>query len=66
MSADNPTATRSAERNVAAIERAADVLFLFARSEARTLGVTEIASHPRDLQGRGAQDPRRRCATAIS
>jgi len=35
---------RSTERNVAAIERAADVLFLFARSEARTLGVTEIAT----------------------
>lgn len=44
MPAEAPTATRSAERNVAAIERAADVLFLFARSEARTLGVTEIAS----------------------
>jgi IclR family acetate operon transcriptional repressor len=38
------TTNRSTERNVAAIERAADVLFLFARSEARTLGVTEIAS----------------------
>ncbi|MCP4436983.1 MAG: IclR family transcriptional regulator [Actinomycetia bacterium] len=43
MPADS-TGNRTAERNVAAIERAADVLFLFARSEARTLGVTEIAS----------------------
>jgi DNA-binding IclR family transcriptional regulator len=43
LSAESTT-NRSTERNVAAIERAADVLFLFARSEARTLGVTEIAS----------------------
>lgn len=44
MSADSSTSNRSGERNVAAIERAADVLFLFARCEARTLGVTEISS----------------------
>lgn len=34
---------RTGERNVAAIERAADVLFLFASSGNGTLGVTEIA-----------------------
>ena len=44
MSGEKSTNGRSTERNVAAIERAADVLFLFARSEARTLGVTEIGS----------------------
>lgn len=42
--AETTRSNRSAERNVAAIERAADVLFLFARNEAPTLGVTEIAS----------------------
>ena len=35
---------RTGERNVAAIERAADVLFLFANSDNQTLGVTEISS----------------------
>ena len=42
--ATDARSARSTERNVAAIERAADVLFLFARSEARTLGVTEIGA----------------------
>lgn len=37
-------ASRTGERNVAAIERAADVLFLFANSDTPTLGVTEISA----------------------